>query len=41
MISDMNEKKPRRGHWVSGVLFVLIAAIAIGAIVLQLTVGSR
>ena len=39
--SAMTENKPRRGQWISGLLFVLIAAIAIGAIVLQLTVGSR
>ena len=39
--SAMNENKPRRGQWISGLLFVLIAAIAIGAIVLQLTVGTR
>jgi hypothetical protein len=37
----MNEQKPRRGHWVSGVLFVLIALIAIGAIVLQLAVSRH
>ena len=41
MISNMNEKKPRRGQWISGLLFVLIALIAIGAVVLQLTVGAR
>ena len=41
MIRAMNENKPRRGQWISGLLFVLIAAIAIGAIVLQLTVGTR
>jgi hypothetical protein len=33
----MNEQKPRRGQWISGVLFVLIALVAIGAIVLQLS----
>jgi hypothetical protein len=37
----MNEQKPRRGHWVSAVLFVLIALVAIGAIVLQLTVSRH
>jgi hypothetical protein len=38
----MNEQKPRRrGHWISGVLFVLIALVAIGAIVLQLTVSRH
>jgi len=34
----MNEQKKRRGHWLSGVLFVLIALVAVGAIVLQLAV---
>jgi hypothetical protein len=37
----MNEQKPRRGQWLSGLIFVLIALIAIGAIVLQLSVGQR
>jgi hypothetical protein len=37
----MNEQKPRRGHWISGLLFVIIALVAIGAIVLQLTVGRH
>jgi hypothetical protein len=37
----MNEQKPRRGHWISGVIFVLIAVIAIGAIVLQLSVARH
>jgi hypothetical protein len=37
----MSEGKPRRGQWISGLLFVLIALIAIGAVVLQLTVGTR
>lgn len=46
MIASMNQpeneqKKPRRGHWISGLLFVLIAAIAIGAIMLQLSVGRH
>jgi hypothetical protein len=35
----MNGQKPRRGHWVSGLLFVLIAALAIGAILLQLSIS--
>jgi len=39
--SAMNEQKPRRGQWVSGLIFVLIAVIAIGAIVLQLSVGRH
>jgi hypothetical protein len=37
----MNEQKPRRGQWLSGLIFVLIAVIAIGAIVLQLSFGRR
>jgi hypothetical protein len=37
----MNEQKPRRGQWISGLLFVLIAVIAIGAIVLQLSFSGR
>ncbi len=37
----MSSQKPRRGHWVSGVLFVLIAALAIGAILLQLSVSRH
>jgi hypothetical protein len=37
----MNEQKKRRGHWVSGVLFVVIALVAIGAIVLQLAVSRH
>jgi hypothetical protein len=37
----MTERKKRRGHWVSGVLFVLIALVAIGAIVLQLAVSRH
>jgi hypothetical protein len=37
----MNEKKPRRGQWISGVLFLLIALVAIGAIVLQLAVSRH
>jgi hypothetical protein len=37
----MNERKPRRGHWISGLIFVLIAVIAIGAIVLQLSVARH
>jgi hypothetical protein len=37
----MNEQKPRRGHWISGLLFVLLAVFAIGAIVLQLSVGRH
>jgi hypothetical protein len=37
----MNEQKPRRGQWISGLLFVLLAAIAIGAIVLQLSYSGR
>ena len=37
----MNEKKHRRGHWVSGLLFVLIAAFAIGAILLQLSISRH
>jgi hypothetical protein len=37
----MTEQKKRRGHWVSGVLFVLIALVAIGAIVLQLAVSRH
>lgn len=37
----MNQQKPKRGHWISGLLFVLLAAFAIGAIVLQLSVSSH
>jgi hypothetical protein len=37
----MNEQKPRRGQWISGLLFILIALVAIGAIVLQLAVARR
>ena len=37
----MSERKPRRGQWISGLLFVLIAAIAIGAIMLQLSVSRH
>jgi hypothetical protein len=37
----MNEHKPRRGQWLSGLLFVLIAVIAIGAIVLQLSISRH
>ncbi len=37
----MNEQKRRRGQWVSGLLFVLIAAIAIGAILLQLSASRH
>ena len=37
----MDEKKPRRGQWISGVLFLLIALVAIGAIVLQLAVSRH
>jgi hypothetical protein len=37
----MNEQKPRRGHWISGLLFVLLAVFAIGAIVLQLTLARH
>ena len=37
----MNDKKSRRGHWISGLLFVLVALVAIGAIVLQLTVARH
>lgn len=37
----MNEKKPRRGQWISGLLFILIALVAIGAIVLQLSVSRH
>jgi hypothetical protein len=37
----MNQHKPRRGQWISGLLFVLIALVAIGAIVLQLTSKSH
>jgi hypothetical protein len=37
----MNEQKPRRGPWISGLLFILIALVAIGAIVLQLTVARH
>ncbi len=36
----MNQKR-KRGHWISGLLFVLIAAIAIGAIVLQLSTSRH
>ena len=39
--SAMNEQKSRRGQWISGLLFVLIAAIAIGAILLQLSVSRH
>jgi uncharacterized membrane protein SirB2 len=37
----MNEQKPRRGQWLSGLLFVLIALIAIGAILLQLSISRH
>jgi hypothetical protein len=37
----MNSQKPRRGQWVSGILFVLLALVAIGAILLQLSVSAR
>jgi hypothetical protein len=37
----MKQEKPRRGQWVSGILFVLIALVAIGAIVLQLSVSRH
>jgi hypothetical protein len=37
----MSEQKPRRGQWLSGLLFVLIAVIAIGAIVLQLSISRH
>jgi hypothetical protein len=37
----MNQQTPRRGQWVSGLLFVLIAAIAIGAILLQLSASRH
>jgi hypothetical protein len=41
MIPAMTEQKPRRGQWISGLLFVILAAIAIGAIILQLSVAGR
>jgi hypothetical protein len=37
----MKQRKSRRGHWISGVLFVLIALAAIGAIVLQLSASRH
>jgi hypothetical protein len=37
----MNDQKPRRGQWISGLLFVLVALVAIGAIVLQLSVSRH
>jgi hypothetical protein len=37
----MKQEKPRRGHWISGVLFVLIALVAIGAILLQLSISRH
>jgi hypothetical protein len=37
----MKQQKSRRGQWISGVLFVLIALMAIGAIVLQLSVSRH
>ena len=37
----MNSQKSKRGQWISGLLFVLIAAIAIGAILLQLSVSRH
>jgi uncharacterized membrane protein SirB2 len=37
----MNEQKPRRGQWLSGLIFVLIAAIALGAILLQLSASRH
>ena len=37
----MNSQKPKRGQWISGLLFVLLAVIAIGAIVLQLSVSRH
>jgi hypothetical protein len=41
MISPMKQQKPRRGQWLSGIMFLLIALLAIGAIVLQLSVSGR
>jgi DNA-binding winged helix-turn-helix (wHTH) protein/TolB-like protein/lipoprotein NlpI len=35
------QPRKRRGHWVSGVLFLLVAAFAIGAVVLQLNQSAR
>ncbi len=37
----MNERKRRRGQWLSGVIFLLLAALAIGAVLLQLSAGRR
>ena len=37
----MKPQKPRRGQWLSGVLFLLIALVAIGAIVLQLSASRH
>jgi hypothetical protein len=41
MSQPENPNKRRRGQWISGLLFVLIAAIAIGAILLQLSVSRH
>jgi hypothetical protein len=41
MIPVMNSPKRKRGQWISGLLFVLIAAIAVGAILLQLSVARH
>ncbi len=35
------QPRRRRGHWVSGVLFLLLAAFAIGAVMLQLSQSAR
>jgi DNA-binding winged helix-turn-helix (wHTH) protein/TolB-like protein len=35
------QPRKRRGHWVSGVLFLLVAAFAIGAVMLQLSQSAR
>jgi hypothetical protein len=37
----MNEPKRRRGQWLSGVIFLLLAALAIGAVLLQLSAGRH
>jgi hypothetical protein len=41
MNESENPNKRRRGQWISGLLFVLIAAIAIGAILLQLSASRH
>jgi DNA-binding winged helix-turn-helix (wHTH) protein/TolB-like protein len=35
------QPRKRRGQWVSGVMFLLVAAVAIGAVILQLSQSTR